>query len=95
MPWAAVAVSFLSPSTVLSRSSSGMTMPLSTSSAEAPLQTTRTEMMSSAKVGKNWMFIRVRLMTPRISIPAISRLASSGCRTKTAIRPVFIGRSRP
>jgi len=33
-------------------------MPFSTSSAAAPVHTTRTVITSSAKVGKNWMFIR-------------------------------------
>jgi hypothetical protein len=76
-PCAEVELIFLSPSTVFRRSSSGAVMPISTSSAEAPVHTTRTEITSSSKVGKNCTFMRVMPIVPSTKASSISTLAAT------------------
>ena len=76
-PCAEVELIRLSPSTVFRRSSSGTVMPVSTSSDEAPLHTTRTEITSSSKVGKNCTFIRVTPITPSTKASSIRTLAAT------------------
>jgi hypothetical protein len=92
MPWAEVEAIFFRPSTVLSRSSSGVVMPFSTSSAEAPVHTTRTLITSSAKVGKNCTFIRLSASSPTRKATSIITLAATLWRTKTP-RTLFMMRA--
>ena len=78
--------SLSSPSAVRSSCSSGLVMAVSTSSAAAPVQATRTVTKSSAKFGKNWTFSRSSAHTPLRIIIVMSRLQATRCCAKVPIR---------
>ncbi len=87
MPMAEVEVMLCRLSRLRSSCSSGAVMPCSTSSALAPLQTTRTVMMSRSKVGKNCVLSFDSAQLPARIISTMSRFAATRWRAKSRIRP--------